>query len=144
MSSITYVKSSEITTAAADVKAEEINLGLSINEAARILGVELGAIAASATATAKVDLSFDPEDTAIDGADDEHFACVERNAFGTSVDSTWAFLYFDFTRMNLITTRNLALILETLVAGGTGKAKIYFEKYIPSAQDLNQLIAARR
>jgi hypothetical protein len=144
MSSITYVKSSEITNAAAEVAAEEINLGLSINEAARILGAELGVFAASVTATVKVDLSFDPEDTTIDGADDEHFACLERNAFGTSVDSSWAYLFLDFSRMNLITTRNLAFIVETLVAGGTGRAKIYFEKYTPGAQELNQLIAARR
>jgi len=152
---ITFVKSNAITLTPAlgDVYVpEEVDLGLGIDEAARILGVYLNVIALATAATVQVvraGYSFDPEDTTLVSADDECFAFLEMAVLvlGTAVGlNTTKAIYMDFTGLNLITTRNVAFITygynATDSAGANGK--LFYEKYKPNANDLVQLIAQRR
>ncbi|MBA7583955.1 hypothetical protein ES708_25906 [subsurface metagenome] len=150
---ITVVKSNGLTCGVGATAAVEVDLGLSINEAARILGIYLGAYRAG---TMKADeygaveaaYSFDPEDTTLDRDDDEHFAHVVVGV-SSIVASTGAVkqsevVFFDFTKMNLVTTRNVAFLLKTLVIEGAAIGRVYYEKFVPSQVELVQLIAQRR
>ncbi|MBA7552042.1 hypothetical protein ES705_44594 [subsurface metagenome] len=150
---MTYVKSDTLEAVANTVAAREVDLGLGIGEAARILGVEFcvnmtSIVIVDIVATGIAAYSFDPEDVAINADDDEQFAtCICGASMilaGTGAHKQSEVTYFDFSGMNLVTTRNLAFILQSLFALWSCAAKVYYEKYKPSVNDLNQLIATRR
>ncbi|MBA7707530.1 hypothetical protein ES703_116404 [subsurface metagenome] len=137
--------------------AEEVDLGLSLAEAARILFVDLqGDVAPIAQDTGYLDVlvSFDPGDKDVAFlVDDNHFCGLRtRTQSGNAtieVIQTSVHRQFNFSGEQLITVRNLAMICRTI--GMTGDAPAYnlfyvihYEKYTPSAGELNQLIAWRR
>ncbi|MBA7591316.1 hypothetical protein ES708_33469 [subsurface metagenome] len=152
---MTYVKSDSLSVVISDAvnpAAVEIDLGLGIDEAARILGVGIsvspGAFVPGAGASrGEVAVSFDPEDTIQEPNSDEQFVydVVCFNQFGAEYGAkTSEAIFHNFAGMNLVTTRNLALILYGAVSNMTAASRIYYEKFKPSVTDLNQLIATRR
>jgi len=150
---ITYNKSDGIAPAAGASAAVVIDLGLGIDEAARILGVVLnvasvGIFAAGTSSVCYGALSFDPEDTTYAPSDDEQFvACVvmaSAIAASTGAHKQSESIFVSFIGMNLVTTRNLALVGTATGLVGSVETKVYYEKYKPSANELIQLIATRR
>ena len=146
---MTYVKSDTLAGGLGDYSVP-VDLGLGIDEAARILGVALSLEFTGASlpiSQGEAAYSFDPEDTAVAPEDDEQFALVglaELLTGATGASKRSEFGFFDFSGMNLVTTRNLALLLRV---GGTNVAvygRVYYERYKPSDRDLVQLIATRR
>ena len=116
---ITEVKSDEIAATVGGSAAVEVDLGLAIGEAAKIAGISLavyGATIPSAPLFALIEgaYSFDPEDAAVVKTDDEQFAQVSVSlglpAGATGTTDHKANVYFDFSGLSLVTTRNLALI----------------------------------
>ncbi len=157
MASITYVKADSVAPAGGASAAVVADLGLGIDEAARILGVEIGiemlaVLVAGAYLYGRASYSFDPEDTEYSATDDEQFAsCVlsiSAIAASTSAVKQSEHVFFNFIGMNLVTTRNLALVATSGgVPAGVALAvegKVYYEKYKPAATELVQLIATRR
>ncbi|MBA7587390.1 hypothetical protein ES708_29419 [subsurface metagenome] len=148
---ITYVKSNELEAASMIPESVEVDLGLAIDEAARILGIELS-VMPSGTPQAgdnrgEAVVSFDPEDTAIDYSDDEQFAILISNVSfvgATAAAQSSQNIWLDYTGLNLITSRNLRFIVMGAVTAAKGKCRVFYEKYKPSVSDLNQLIAQRR
>jgi hypothetical protein len=150
---MTYVKSDTISAVAATTAAREVDLGLGIDEAARIVGAEfcvnmISKVIADIVATGIAAYSFDPEDVAIAANDDEQFVtCVCGASMilaGTGAHKQSEVTFFNFSGMNLVTTRNLAIIIQSLFAEWSVDAKVYYEKYRPTKDDLMQLIATRR
>ncbi|MBA7551979.1 hypothetical protein ES705_44530 [subsurface metagenome] len=146
---MTYNKSDQLLLPTATSKAVEVDLGLGVDEAARILGVMVTALSATPTGAGSINVaySFDPEDAAPAPDDDEQFfdmyVSVLLTTQGGRMESDTVFA--DFSGMNLITTRNLSFCAKAVgVAGGIANGKVYYEKYKPSVTDLNQLIARRR
>lgn len=145
----TLVKSEELAGAVPGTVQAVIDLGLGIDEAARILGI-LGSVAVGATAAAiqqaRIELSFDPEDNVSDMDDDEHFfhlgSGVQALTSGGAQHSSVVFA--NYAQMNLITTRNLSMIMIAVGGGGVGLVNIYYEKFKPNDRLLVQLIAQRR
>ncbi|MBA7551171.1 hypothetical protein ES705_43707 [subsurface metagenome] len=155
MSAITLVKSDRLQILKNEETHIEVDLGIGMYEAARILGVSFNvSLSTMPSATQFCDIkaaySFDPEDEHIVETDDEQFAhCELIDVFiftqteGIAVKSTQAY-FLDFTRMNLVTTRNLAFLLNAKGTTGSCVGRVYYERFKPSANDLNQLIAWRR
>ena len=146
---ITLVKSNLLTVAIGATEVEEVDLGLGIEEAARILGVVLVLRLTPAVASGLLTAvySFDPEDVAIAGADDEQFVGSEVavDIVGAAYAAvTTRVNYFNFVGLNLITTRNLAFIATSVTTAGIAYGRVYYEKYKPAATELIQLIAQRR
>ena len=150
---ITYVRSNVLHLAAPGNEQVVVDLGLGINEAAKIVGVLLSldawCLTPGSTNTADVAYSFDPEDLVPAGDDDEQFAHLRMRAdlVGVTVGAarTSQSEFLDFTGMTLVTARNLSLMLAAAVADEANCfCKVYYEKYKPSAQELIQLIAQRR
>ncbi|MBA7592849.1 hypothetical protein ES708_35043 [subsurface metagenome] len=148
---ITYVKCDSFSGETVGAYAVEVDLGLGIDEAARILGVELSIESSLALADGvkarRAAYSFDPEDTTIVLDDDEQFAYLPLvvAGLGTSGGTTAnAALYMDFTGMKLITSRNLAFLALVADVADTVVGKVFYEKYKPPVAELTQLIAARR
>ena len=152
---ITYVKSDYAMAAAGVTTPVVVDLGLGIDEAARILGISLevgGAtkFEADQVSTLEAAYSFDPEDVLIEPTDDEQFAylCVVISAITASTGAMKQTenYFLDFSRMNLITTRNLAFLVASAAAAMTAKGtgRVYYEKYKPPVAELTQLIATRR
>lgn len=150
---ITYVKSDTLTAAGTATNAVLVDLGLGIDEAARIVGIELSIsitipMIAGIAQIVQAAYSFDPEDLLIAGNDDEQFAQVDlvagNIAAGTGAHKQSEFAFFNFSGMSLVTTRNLALLLNVIVTTGVIVGKVYYERYKPTATDLVQLIARRR
>jgi len=147
----TLVKSDSLAIAAGATGAVEIELGIGTDEAARILGVFLnvgtsGALILNTWAEGSASVSFDPEDLTIQVTDDEHFALLEVFHFvittgGAKISDSQ---FFDFSKMNLITTRNLALCVGATGSPAVGICRIYYEKFKPTTNELNMLIAQRR
>jgi len=153
MSSMTYVKSDAIAPIAGASAAVVVDLGLGIEEAARILGVLLnvaciGIFAAGTSLACYGAYSFDPEDTSYSPTDDEQFAAclmiTSAIAASTGAKKQSESIYLDYSGLNLVTTRNLALVGTASGLLGSVEGKIYYEKYRPSANELVQLIATRR
>lgn len=146
---ITLVKSNLLTVAIGATEVEEVDLGLGIEEAARILGVVLVLRLTPAVASGLLTAvySFDPEDVAVAGADDEQFVGSEVavDIVGAAYAAvTTRVNYFNFVGLNLITTRNLAFIATSVTTAGIAYGRVYYEKYKPAATELIQLIAQRR
>ncbi|MBA7586994.1 hypothetical protein ES708_29002 [subsurface metagenome] len=150
---VTYVKSDVVAVGAAASAAVVVDLGLGLDEAARILGVQfdismVGVYLPTLNVRAQAAYSFDPEDLDFRGTDDEQFASCEvaisagQTSTGAVKQSEHAF--HDYTGMNVVTTRNLALVCTATGLNASVSGKVYYERYKPSASDLNQLIAARR
>jgi len=147
---ITIVKSDHLGVPEGTTVGLEIDLGLSIDQAARILGVYLepkcvGNVTGLRT---RASVSFDPEDVAPGVSDDEHFVIMEATQL---IVTTGALQqnrgqFFNFSGMNLITTRNLALCGEASGTDNNGEilCRVYYEKYTPSTNELVQYIAMRR
>ena len=151
MAAMTYNKSDDLIVAGAATASVVIDLGLGIEEAARILGVAITLVATGApgAGASRFDaaISFDPEDVALDADDDEQFVhdafgFIEVVAAGSSITG-YTFIH-DFSHMNLITTRDLALIGTSTVAPFEAKTKVFYEKYKPTSNELVQLISTRR
>jgi len=149
----TLVKSDYLAAAAGTTAAVEIELGIGTDEAARILGVYLSVMGTTILTAGTWNevsgaLSFDPEDLVIAHADDEQFAEVHVStssiAASTSAAKQSEVIFKSFVGMNLLTTRNLALILGTTGITGSVISKIYYEKFKPTVNELNMLIAQRR
>jgi len=136
--------------------AEEVDLGLSLSEAARILMVDLqGDIAVGAAETQYMDclVSFDPGDRGVAFlVDDNHFCGMRSRLRGGAAAAdiqTTTHRQFDFSREQLVTVRNLAVIVRVIAMVGDAPAYnlfyvVHYEKFVPSAGELNQLIAWRR
>ena len=145
---ITLVKSDQLAPASGATESVEVDLGLGIDEAAKILGIYLEASQIKEVVGGFVQAcySFDPEDTVVAPADDEQFAFVGiRQGFltqGLSVLTGREF--FDFSSMNLITTRNLRMLCTCFAEAAEAKGRVYYEKYKPAQMELVQLIAQRR
>jgi hypothetical protein len=150
---ITLVQSKGLVAAMAGVpNLTVVDFQLAMDEAVRILGIE-GTIrsveAQSGTwGNAQMAVSFDPNDNAIDDYDDEQF-CMFVASFdivGVTGGMTPGLSEFrDYTGMNLLTVRNLGLILtaENSVPY-IGCVKVCYEKFKPTQAELVQLIARRR
>lgn len=153
MAGITYVKSDSLAVLAAGTDAIEVDLGLGIDEAARILGIELAVdvsavFTANLLCTVEAAYSFDPEDTVVSATDDEQFAYVKVTTSAilasTGAQKQSEVIFLDFSRVNLVTTRNLALLLLATGLAGVAIGKVYYEKFKPTDRELVTLIAQRR
>lgn len=150
---MTYIKADSITPALGASAAVVVDLGLGIDEAARIQGIMLD-LSMNGDAAAIVEMrvaaaySFDPEDLVWSGTDDEQFASCIISTLGATATTTSAkqseHAFFDFTGMQVVTTRNLALVATAAGLAATVSGKVYYEKFKPSAIELSQLIATRR
>jgi hypothetical protein len=99
-------------------------------------------------------MSFDPEDTGVNFfEDDEHFCGIRERVEGATTQTdiqTTVRQFFTFYGENLITCRNLACISRSAQVGGADapaqnvRYVVHYERYTPSTNDLNQLIAWRR
>jgi len=149
-SGMTLVNKVTQGAAAGVTGAKVITLGLSMNEAARIVGVGIAMyhlLGASGVAVqSEVAISFDPEDTAIVSDDDEQFVhCYNTNEWTTTGGSRTAMnIFYDFHAVNLITTRNLALLVASVGGVATAEVCVYYEKFAPNKDTLVQLISTRR
>jgi len=149
----TLVKSDQIAAAAGATNAVEVELGIGTDEAARILGVELAVMMTVTMAAAlwnevTAAYSFDPEDLVVAVADDEQFAMVHLStsaiAASTGAMKQSEVVFMSFVGMNLLTTRNLALVLGVTGSAGNVTARVFYEKFKPTVNELNMLIAQRR
>ncbi len=146
---MTYVKSDTLAGGLGDYSVP-VDLGLGIDEAARILGVALSLEFTGASlpiSPGQAAYSYDPEDAVVDPEDDEQFALVglaELLTGATGGQKRSEFGFLDFSGMNMITTRNLALILTVAGTAMAVHGRVYYERYKPSDRDLVQLIATRR
>ncbi len=150
-SQITYVKSDRLTITGAGEDAVAIDLGLGIEEAARVLRIDLGLEISGAWGEGDLPqiegvVSFDPEDLVVAHEDDEQFCYAIHGCFclTTGGHVRTANHSFDYSGINLITTRNLALLAKGTVANTAVVCRVFYEKYVPAAADLIQLIATRR
>ncbi len=150
---VTYIKCDFLEPLAAATESIEVDLGIGIDEAARILGISLTVwvdtiFTAPIYSLIEASYSFDPEDTAISKTDDEQFAfvAVATSAITASTGSRKQSeaIFLDFTKMNLVTTRNLAFLVQATGLKGDGAGKVYYEKFKPSDRELVTLIAQRR
>ncbi|MBA7585668.1 hypothetical protein ES708_27656 [subsurface metagenome] len=150
---VTMIKADTITAAGNASGAVVVDLGLGIDEAAKITGIFLSAFVTGVVTPAMYQnvqgsYSFDPEDTTVSWTDDEQFVGVrvDISAGAAAVEPTKAseVIFKDFSLMNVITTRNLALIITAVEIGGGVVGKVYYEKYKPAVNELVQLIAQRR
>ncbi len=150
---MTYVKCDSLGAVAQAFANVEVELGLGIDEAARIIGVGMQVYVDSVFIPDNVPAgfacySFDPEDTQPSGDDDEQFAATmvacSAPAASTGAQKQSEVTFFDFSGMNLVTTRNLSFILSALLGSCAAQGKVYFERFKPSKDDLVQLIATRR
>jgi len=141
-------------SAPAVVERAEVDLGLGIGEAARIVGVDMDMdIAQSESATEYGDCSvrFNPEATYNPADADDCFAYLRnRSQSGTTPTiRTSRHHYWDFTNQNLIAVKNLRITCATAALVGDAPAFnasvcIYYEKFTPNAQQLNEMILYRR
>jgi hypothetical protein len=146
---MTYVKADTLAGGVGSYN-QVVDLGLGIDEAARILGVSLSLVFTGASLPVSLGqavYSFDPEDNVVVPEDDEQFALVGlaellTGATGGQKRSEFAFL--NFSGMNVITTRNLALVLTVVGTAMAVYGRVYYERYKPSDRELVQLIATRR
>ncbi len=139
----------------------EIDLGLAIGEACRILAVYMNVkLGAEFTDAGFVQcilgLSFDPNEVAGPGSTDSEIFAVLDNSIIVQSGTAEAFgqrvvqRYYDFGSLYLITTRNVGIIgqAESEVTGDTpevtAQARVYYERFTPGVNDLNRLIATRR
>ncbi len=153
MAGITLIKSDWLTPLAAATEVVVVDLGLGIDEAAKILAVSL-TVAVGTIFTAPIytlieaAYSFDPEDTVITRTDDEIFAYVavatSDITASTGAQKQSEAIFLDFTQMNVITTRNLAFLVAAVGLTGEGVGRVYYEKFAPTSLELIQLIAQRR
>ncbi len=150
---MTYVRADSVAPAAGASAAVVVDLGLGIDEAARILGIMLdvnivGVIIPVTEMRVVAAYSFDPEDLIWSGTDDEQFAScvVSTSAITASTGATKQseHAFFNFTNMNVVTTRNLALVCTATALPAIASGKVYYERFKPSAIELSQLIATRR
>ncbi|MBA7710878.1 hypothetical protein ES703_119826 [subsurface metagenome] len=136
-----------------------IDLGLSIGEAVRILGVymmiKLGLeFNFAGFHQVHFGLSFDPDQSTPAIADDAIFARLDHSIAQETGTAEAAVIrgiqkLYDFERMNLITTRNIGMVAEAECDFTTTQevqimAMIYYERFVPTPNDLNMLIATRR
>ncbi len=153
MAGITYVKSDVLEPLAAATEVVVVDLGLGVDEAARILGVSITVLITTIFTAPMYSFiegcySFDPEDIAISRSDDEHFAYTAvahsdiTASTGASKQSEVIFL--DFTKMNVVTTRNLAFLCAATGLKGMAVGRVYYEKFSPTDRELVTLIAQRR
>ncbi|MBA7708666.1 hypothetical protein ES703_117569 [subsurface metagenome] len=145
-------------SAPAVVESSEIDLGLSIGILARILGIHLHidtAPIAEGIAYGEVSIRLDPEATTANislGLDDIIAFLRQRvqcNNATIDVVETGIQFNWDFTNMNMLVARNLAMICSTSAEPGDAPAFnafsfVRYELYKPTAQELNEIIAYRR
>ncbi len=150
---ITEVKSDGVAIAAQGSAAVVVDLGLAIGEAAKIIGVLMAVaeetiVIPGSFVRVEAAYSFDPEDVLPAVNDDEQFAHIvvatSSPAAATGCQKQSEEVYLDFSGLSLVTTRNLSLSLLASGSGGAVIGKVYYERYKPSANDLNMLIATRR
>lgn len=132
-------------------EAEVVDLGLGIDEAAKILAIQCSTYIThdnTVGADTLVAISFDPEDNQVSGDDDEQFFVMNNtnSAVGTAQGSPGhANVFANYIGLNLITTRNLAIIFTTKTdITQLVYFKIFYEKFKPTDRELVQLIAQRR
>lgn len=149
-SSVTLIKREALEATIGLTVAKEIDFDLGLDEAIRILRVDaLVMLNPGVTiAWAEAQLSLDPEDDDMSWDADDRFAYMYAK-HSISGDN-WAMgefgarQSFDYSQINLITCRNLGMILEASGATHAYRVTIFYERFKPSAQDLNQLILHRR
>ena len=135
---------------------KEIDMGLALGEALRILGVDLTIDIAPETAKiayGEAYVSLDPDDTTPMLGDDD-VLCVLRNriqagAGAIEFHQTTLREFWDFTNMKIVTCRNILFSCATSMSAGDAPAfnsslAIFYERYKPTAQELNELILYRR
>jgi len=147
---VTLVKEDDFVLGAAII-AREIDLGLAIGEAARILGVHISAAVdhdQTLGEDIKIAVSFDPEDAHWQNDDDEQFIhwLLSKSAVGTSYGSIESdSQFFDFTNMMMVTARNLSEIVSPATATtAVISIQVYYEKYVPTDRQLVGLVSRRR
>jgi len=136
------------------VNRAEVDLGLGIGEAARILAVDFDmdvALATTDTTYGDVSVRFNPEGVSNPAEADDAFAYrrTRREVDADGLMLTSIHQYFDFSALELIAVKNLRITCATSALVGDAPAYnctvcIYYEKFTPSAQQLNELILYRR
>lgn len=131
----------------------EVDLGLGIGEAARILAVDINVYSKLITSgeihRTHGGYSFDLDDADLDVlmANDDVFALVSAGAaFITDGGAnTGQSRMLDFTQMNLITTRNVKMLVQHCGTGSIGycDAAIYYEKFTPTTNEMVELLSRR-
>lgn len=155
---ITYIKSKyvQVVGDGGNVHAHyELDLGLQLDEIARIVGVEIGFCFTNSVTdplTCCAGVSLDEDDDSFNPENDDQFAMfrIVGDAMGVSTGAVFNGLsqHFDYTNMNILTSQHLALINEislsqnALVMGAT--FTIFYEIVKPSNQQLVEIIARRR
>jgi len=140
------------------VKNALIDLGLGVGEIARILGIEIQmdtAVTADNLSYGQASVIVDPEATTsgVHLGQNKDIAYIrQRVQSGNAtyeVVRTSTHRYFDYTGMNVLVIENMKFLAST--SSGTGDAPafnatvmVFFEKYKPTAQELNELILYRR
>ncbi|MBA7714514.1 hypothetical protein ES703_123539 [subsurface metagenome] len=141
-------------SAPAVVERAEIDLGLGIGEAARITGVDIDmdiAMTASATEYGDCSVRFNPEGVSNPAEADDAFVYLRsrKQAGATPTINTSMHQYWPLEHQNLIAVKNLRITCATAALVGDAPAFnasvcVYYEKFVPNAQQLNELILYRR
>jgi len=132
-----------------------VDLGLAIGECARILAVDMEldvAVTAQETSYGQLGLSYEPEVAPNPMTDDDTIAMI-RSRF-QSGNATYESLqtsvhrFFNFRGLNMVTANKMSIVCSTVGATDAPafncSVAVFYEKFKPSTQDLNELIAYRR
>ena len=151
MRNMTLVKADYMIIVTPGSLAKVIDLGLAIDEMARILAVHFSIQEAgdeTVGAEYQAALSWDPEDTSLTIDQDRFFVTLAGSSahVGTAYGgNTMISQWFDFTNLMMATTRNLALLFSTsTVCVVKLWSHVYYEKFKPTQMELVQYIAQRR
>lgn len=142
---------------------QEIDLGLGMDQVARILAVHMGLLSGIEPITANTGhhslegwVSLNPEQVQWYNNRDEQFVSMLLSLVNVATVTISEYgvqralnLNFDFLEMNLITSRNLSFGVRcrsdmATKPEGECHLMVFWEKFKPSANELNQLISARR
>ena len=151
MAGITLVKADYLSLAGIGTQKKLVDLGLAIDEMARILAIHVSVQeSADQTVGAEGQIAYcwDPEEETIVVDEDKYFTTTAFSSAhvgtaygGNTMISEW----FDFTGLQMVTTRDLSLIgASSTPIVWKAWCHVYYEKLKPTQLELVQLIAARR
>ncbi len=162
MQGFTYNKTANVSIAAGETVpasiGKEIDLGLGVDQVARILAIDISAKSGTECGQdgyqrVRATVYTDPEEVV--GrvySDDEIIAFIEddndQGAVALGPFNRGRQRFLDFTNMNVITSRNLGFgvtIASNIATHSEGEASVnvWYEKVVPSANELNRILARR-
>jgi len=138
----------------------ELDLGLAIGEACQILAVYINIKQGlefnhAGFQQCILGCSFDPNEASGPSSVDSEIFAVLDSSYAQETGTAEAAIQrvvqrlYDFSALKLITTRNIGIIGQcegdfATLQEVTAQVRVYFERYTPTVNDLNRLIATRR